>query len=154
MPNDRSAYQRQYYLANAARIKARAKARLRDGATCSDCGVEITRHSETGKCRTCRPRRPPEEIAENARRRRQRWSEANAERERQMKLTYARDHRKKMSERRNERRASDPEVQRRENVVFRLSKATGIAAGDLPEDLIEAKIIQLRVRAACRRNTR
>lgn len=105
------------------------------------------------KPRYRKARATPQAIVENARARRARWRAKNPSKIKELSDAY--QEKPENMQRRNalrlERRRTDANIQRRDNVRQRIAKATGIKLEDIPEILIEAKIAQLIVRHATRK---
>lgn len=99
-----------------------------------------------------RKRVDPEIILQNARDRRRRWREKNGQMITDIRIHYDANPevRARRRELKNARRASDSDVQRRDNVKQRLSKAIGIPPSELPQELFEAKLAQVRALHATR----
>ena len=84
------------------------------------------------------------------------WLSNNMDRNREHQKRYGSkpETKARHAQRKRERRAKNEDVQRIDNVKHRLSVLTGLPVSDLPSDLIEAKMLQLKVRSATRKSPR
>lgn len=148
----RAEYNRQYAKKHRDRIAAQRRARY---AANPDKVLERQRAYRRDNDITARQANP-EQVKMNARARRAKWREVHKEKNKEIQHRYwhERGGREQKAKTRALRRAADADVQRLENVKYRLSRVTGIPMADLPAELVEAKMAQVRVRSATRADAR